>query len=180
MKTSGLLPLFLIAIVHASAACSGSDVSVPNQSADSGAPAAQDSGPTNECEDLTDLGPPAAVQAIADDPPNPAGGTIADGTYFVTEWTVFTGKTGFASGLGTARAVIRITNNGTRIAAHGDDSTGTVHARVTTSGSDLALTYTCNTGGDAPAHYTATANTFTVFYPPKDGSTVVTTFTRQP
>jgi hypothetical protein len=60
--------------------------------ADSGQPspgASVDSSPPGPCDELTNSAPVVMIGSVPTRPPAPTGGTIVDGTYFVTNVTVF-------------------------------------------------------------------------------------------
>lgn len=99
--------------------------------------------------------------------PVPAGGTIVDGTYFLTKHEVFAPGTPDAN---TRKRTIVFAGN--TFQTHENDTgqaqkqyTGT----YTTSGSNLTLTVTCPISATVVIPYTATATTYVTFAKDSDG-----------
>jgi hypothetical protein len=55
----------------------------------------------NSCNSLPNCAPKVTVNQVAADPPAPQGGTVPDGTYYMTDYTLFLGQGGVV-GVGSA------------------------------------------------------------------------------
>jgi hypothetical protein len=185
-------------VAMAATACSSSAVDAPADAGRADAAAKGDaapeaSTPTEEasveaeteaaasCGDLANDAPTITVRQEATDPPVLAGGTIADGTYFLTAAVIYTGADGPSGPTGTAQTTVHIIGSTVQQTNAG---TGTETYTLATGGSTLTATETCPTPGVTQATYTATATTLTVAVPAgtdeAGAKTLVETLTLQP
>jgi hypothetical protein len=141
-------------------------------------PGSVDAGPCNMLPTNT---PFVAVQAKAVTAPQPQGGIIADGTYVLTDVTVYSaGVDGGGSGpTGEVDSEI-IQVNGSTVQANqnGQANTSLISVAATT----LSLMQTCpvtSMGGTLSVGYTASGGTFMLFPTATDGEPVGETFTKQ-
>ncbi len=167
--------------------------------------AAIDTRPSNDGGGPVDSGSPAdvadappACNAIADvaalitanqtgaNAPTPMGGTIADGTYALTDATVYTGPGGPSGGLGQARVTIQIQGTTVQIVDDGNPSQSKRStATLTTMGTSFTAIDSCPDSKAAVGSYTATSTSLLIFQaagslPDGGGSeTLVETFTKQ-
>jgi hypothetical protein len=107
--------------------------------------------------------------------PTPMGGTVVDGTYVLTKDEAFAPQT--ADPLAERRETIEIAGSAMRIVYVSNVSPLGVNglANLTTSGTQLTITWTCAGTGSYTSGYTATATDLVLISPP--GS--VSTFTKQ-
>jgi hypothetical protein len=133
------------------------------------------------CNTLANAAPAVPVQTFAQDPPTPLGGTIADGTYWMTEAAIYTGPDGPSGTNGTSQTTIQITGDTIQVVSAGDPPTRTV--TIATSGTSYTSTDTCPDTTVIQGSYTATATTFVVQLPggtdDAGARTVVESFTKQ-
>jgi hypothetical protein len=99
------------------------------------------------CNTLTNTAPVVAEAALAAEAPTPAGGMVADGTYFLTAATVFTGKGGGTGPTGTRYQWVTKSTGDTyevslRITGRGASDSVTSGTSVT-SGAKVTFTQTC-------------------------------------
>jgi hypothetical protein len=136
---------------------------------------------TTACNTLVDTAPMVTTENVGSPPPVLTGGTIADGTYFLTALTVYTGDGGAAGPGGSNSTTIEVDGTTIQIAMMG--ANGTATEMVTTSGSSFTDTRTCPAPATRMGAYSATATTFTVQFQngTVDGgvSTIQETFTLQ-
>src|ERR1019366_7009192 len=107
MKLRSLLPCILLLIP----ACSSS----PGDSTatDAGTDAAQDAGhdaandaatdAPQACNALVNGAPTIPIDQVASEPPLPQGGTVVDGTYWLTAVVIYTGASGPTGASGTGQ-----------------------------------------------------------------------------
>jgi hypothetical protein len=133
------------------------------------------------CNTLANTAPAVPVQTIAADPPASTGGTIADGTYWMTEVVIYTGPDGPSETSGTSQTTIQITGPTIQTVSAGDPPTTTV--TLATSGTAFTSTDTCGDAMVRQGTYSATATTFVVQVPAgtddAGARTLVETFTKQ-
>jgi hypothetical protein len=133
------------------------------------------------CNTLMNAAPAITTEAVASPPPTLVGGTVADGTYFLTALTEYTGDAGVAGTGGMNSTTIEI--SGTTIQVSGTGSTST--ETVTMSGSNMFVdTRTCPSSATRDGTYTATSTMFIVQFDDgtaDGGSRIIQeTFTLQP
>lgn len=154
---------------------------------DSGGPV--DSGSTVDaapaCNAIVDVAALITANQTAANPPNPMGGIIADGTYALTDATVYTGPGGPTGGLGQARVTLQIQGTTVQIVDDGDPNRSKRStATLTTMGTSLIAIDTCPDSKATVGSYTASSTTLLIFQPagslPDGGSeTLVETYTKQ-
>lgn len=177
-----LFALFAILAPHAAACSSATTASVPVEAEDAGPPeaGAAETSTTPEpgkCNAVVNGASVIGETAGVGTRPTPLGGTIADGTYFLTKHEVFPPGN---PGATTRKRTIVFTGN--TFETHEDDpgrqdSQGT--GTYTTSGSMITFTVDCFGGASVLATntvpYTATATTFATFAKDADGDVFTST-----
>jgi hypothetical protein len=177
------------------AACSGSSsgtgpaqdggpegAATANDAGDAAAPPhdAQGDAPP-ACNTLANVAQTVTVQAVAQDPPQSQGGTVADGTYALTDVTLYTGPGGPSGASGHSQVTIQIAGTTIEVVNAGNPPTQTV--TLATSGTAFTATDTCPDTKVTQGSYTTTATTFVVFLDGGSGDagarTLVETFTKQ-
>jgi hypothetical protein len=147
--------------------------SAPGDSAPADAPVA--------CNSLVNTDPAVTTNQVASDPPAMTGGVIADGTYELTDATIYTGPSGPVGPGGPAQTTLQITGTTVQMAESGQPPTRTV--TLVTSGTTFTATTTCPESAVSQGSYTATATTLAIEIPggtdDAGARTVVETFTRQ-
>jgi hypothetical protein len=133
------------------------------------------------CNTLANTAATVTTQQVASDPPAPEGGTVADGTYTLTQVDIYTGPNGPAGPSGTAQTTLKISGSTVQVASSGQPTTRTVD--LATSGTSFTSTDTCPDTTVLRGTYTATATTFAIQI---DGGTddagartLLETFTKQ-
>jgi hypothetical protein len=133
------------------------------------------------CNALANVAQPVTLQQVAQDPPQPQGGTIADGIYTITAVTLYTGPGGPSGQGGSSQTTIQIAGTTVQVASAGDPRTQTVN--LATAGTTFTATDTCPDSTVTHGSYTAAASTLLIFL---DGGTddagthtVVETLTKQ-
>jgi hypothetical protein len=171
------------ALADGAAASDGGDAGSVENDATSDAPSTADAArdASQACNALGNAAPPVTIQQVASAPPAPAGGTVADGTYFMTDVSIYTGSNGPSGPSGTAQTTIQVSGSTIQVVSSGQPMTRTV--MLATSGSTFTSTDTCPDATVTHGSYSATATTFLIFL---DGvtddagaRTVVETFTKQ-
>jgi len=102
-------------------------------------------------------------EQIAQNPPTLVGGTIANGTYFLTGLAIYTEPEGPTGAGGTTQTTIQITGTTIQIASSGTPATRT--ATLAISGIDFTSTDTCPDTMVIQGTYTATTTSLVVQYP---------------
>jgi hypothetical protein len=98
---------------------------------------------------------------VAMAPPTLLGGTVVDGTYFLTDYSIFTGPQGATGPMGTVQTTLQIT--GSTLQVVNSDSPPTRTVTLMTSGTGFTAKTSCPSGlGDILGTYTATATSFVV------------------
>jgi hypothetical protein len=132
---------------------------LPNVSGSSGeggtdaSSASTDGGDGGVCTDVTATGVLVDRTGVVGDPPVATGGTIVDGTYDLTQYTVYVGASGVGGPTGiTAKATIRIAGGkigeDIQIGGTGKTTTETTTSSVyTVTGATFAETVLCPAGG---------------------------------
>jgi hypothetical protein len=191
--------LLILGAVFVAAGCSSS--SGDDTSADSGSDAADsapldsaaaDSSPADSstrdasdgggaCNAVANIAQTIMIQQVASDPPAARGGTFVDGTYAMTDVTIYTGAQGPTGASGTAQTTLEVSGTTFQVVTSGDPATRTVSAVI--SGSSITATDTCPDSTVFNETFTATATSFVVYL---DGGTddagartVAETFTKQ-
>jgi len=156
-----LLALPVFALATGGLACSSS----------SGATSAHDAGATADTG--SDAPPPCNTVAAAapvvpyslsslGGPPADTGGTIADGTYYLTGYTIYAGGSvgsGYVANQATSLTLVVAGANWTQVQVFQiENTTDTVATNyaVSTIGSSITLTPTCPAGAPINASYTST------------------------
>jgi hypothetical protein len=136
-------------------AASGEDASGQDASGDAASEAAA------TCNTLANAATPVTEMQVAMAPPMLQGGTIADGTYFLTGFTIYTGPQGATGAMGTRQTTLQIMGSTIQVADSVSPMTRTV--TLTTSGIAFTGKTTCPSGlGDILGAYTATSTSFVV------------------
>jgi hypothetical protein len=197
MKPMKLSLLHVAACTALLAACSSSSVSATDGGDDGGTDAADASfsdtvapadAPADTigdapavCNTLVDVAPVVTVTQVASDPPAPLGGTIADGTYAMTDVTIYTGPQGPTGPTGSAQTTIQVSGSTVQVVSSGAPPTRTVTLAI--SGSAFTSTDSCPDTKVSQGHYTATATSLVILLPggtdDAGARTVVETFTKQ-
>jgi hypothetical protein len=148
----------------ASDAASSTDTSSPGDAGGSTDAGEEGDGAT-VCNALPNTATPVTVTQVAQDPPAPQGGTVADGTYKMTSETIYTGAGGATGPMGTQTVTIQITGATIQVAKDFDPPTSTY--TLATSGTGFTTTGACPPGlGPLQGSYTATPTSFTVLLGP--------------
>ena len=100
---------------------------------------------------------------VAENPPAMQGGTVVDGTYFLTNLTIYTGPEGPTGATGTSDTTIQITGNTIQVVTNGTPGTRTETFAGT--GSTFTATDTCPDATVIQGAYTATSTSFVVQFP---------------
>jgi len=134
------------------------------------------------CNDIVLDAPAVGFTYDPGAPPDASGGTIANGTYFLTAQVVYQTPSGIEIPLGRTKVEL---NDNVWQEVSGDPEPGGVNpdqhttSTLSTNGTSLSLGRTCPTlAQPETAEYTAEAQTFTIFVLDA-GKTVGTVFTRQ-
>lgn len=128
---------------------------VDNNGGGDGGTIVNDGGVGTACSNLTQSGTLVDVVAVAGDPPTSTGGSLVDGTYVLTDDSIYVGLSGTPGPLGSAiRSTIRISGGGTameRIVDSTDQSNNTTTQlevlSLGVSATNLVLSVTCPTNG---------------------------------
>lgn len=154
---------------------------------DAGSGEAQAAEAAAACNTLANGASSISVQQVAQNPPSAGGGPIVDGTYFLTDATIYTGPGGPTGPGGTTQTTIQITGSTVQVVvADGQPPSRTT--TLATSGVSFTSTDTCPDTAVQSGSYTATTtSTSTTFVVILDGGTddagartLVETFTKQP
>jgi hypothetical protein len=152
----------------------------PDATADGPGGSAYDGG---ACNNLVNSAPLITIKEVAADPSPPQGGTIADGTYWLTDLSIYTGPNGPWGPVGSARTTWQIAGGVVQIATNmGLPPTYTLE--VVASGSSLEINQLCPPYSPQTVSFTATTSTFIMYVDtnaPGNGgpATWVWTFTKQ-
>jgi hypothetical protein len=122
------------------------------------------------CSPICNAASPINVIGVPGSPPPATGGTIADGTYYLTSRVVYQGTDGGTDG-GTLYTIqettVFTTSNGINIVQDIQNTNGqpnqAVAASVFASDSMAFLTELCPNTAQKASHYTASGNTLTVY-----------------
>jgi hypothetical protein len=133
------------------------------------------------CNSLVNTEPAVTTNQVASDPPAMTGGVIADGTYELTDATIYTGPSGPVGPGGPAQMTLQISGTTIQMAETGQPPTRTV--TLVTSGTTFTATITCPDSEVSQGSYTATATTLAIEIPggtdDAGARTVIETFTKQ-
>jgi hypothetical protein len=197
MKRAVFVSSFVV--LAALAACGGDDDATSTAPPDGGttttpspdAATANDGSSTTDspsgglCHALQQEGPLVTSTAMAPPAPTPTGGTIQDGKYYLTSYTVYTAASG---GPPTKiSSTIVITGNVVDGVTFYEGTMQTIKNRTTytTSGTNYTGTAVCwdppvdGGVGTATTGYSADATTFTTHIPLGAQVTIVSTYTKQ-
>jgi hypothetical protein len=155
-------------------------------SASGGAPVA------SECNALSNTAAVVTATVVAQNPPTPIGGVIANGTYHLTQYQMFTGPGGSTtSPLPATMQYTIVISSSTGASAFlqgiatvtvgGTSLTEEANVTLSYSGTSYVSTVTCSTVGASgdSGSYTATAQQLVTMSTSSGGETMVATFTRQ-
>jgi len=132
----------------------------------------EDSGAANACNDLVNNAPAVTLVAIADSPPAALGGTLVDGTYWLTGFNVFTGPGG-TTDLSTFTANATFVLSGTtmqQVLSSNGGAEKRYTSTVSTSGTTLYATDTCPEPVTEQDPYTATPTKLTIYLDDPNGT----------
>lgn len=167
----------LLAVAIATAGCSSSSDSspTPEDFARSQGDAGSSADTGAACNTLNLVATPVAVEALAEPPPAPRGGALADGTYVTTRAVLYAGVGGDITSRNSPVAVaLRITGSVSETYIDGVARSAT----FSTSGTTLSAKGTCPSMAVDDVEYTSTSDTLSIFMVRAKG-TLVQTFTRQ-
>ena len=158
--------------------------SAPSSDAGEDAVAPDDAGSTvdaapeasDECQPPDNTAPAIDVTSVAEDPPAMTGGTIADGTYYLTSFVVYTGPDGGTVPAGSSLKATLVIAAGR--AQFVDNASGPSAWTLLASGTNLTIRHTCPKKYDRQVQYTATPTTFAYAFE-ENGYPLVETFTKQ-
>lgn len=144
-----------------------------------------------DCNSLVNTAPVVPLTAIAQEPPAPAGGVIANGTYYLTAYQEFTGVGGSTVPdiSGTMQYIVVISSSSSAGATFQTKATITVGATtidgetngtMVTTGSSYTTVLSCSTtsGNGETSVYTATADQL-ILFGTQSTHTMAALFTRQ-
>jgi hypothetical protein len=115
------------------------------------------------CNNLTLSGTPTVpVSYAAMGAPAFSGGTLVDGTYFITSGTFYSGAGGMTGSYGTFRGVYRFSGATVDLLASTPQGIASETATVTKSGNDLTLAPTCGASGLSQELYSATSTSLSL------------------
>jgi hypothetical protein len=133
------------------------------------------------CNTIANGAPVVDVVQIAADPPTPQGGAIADGTYWQTAASIYTGPSGPAGASGTSQLTALVQGPTVQLVSDGQPMRRTV--MLTTADAGFTSTDTCPQPQSSQGGYTATPTTLTFFLPAGTDDagprTLVTTLSKQ-
>jgi hypothetical protein len=124
------------------------------------------------------LAPAVTIDAVAADPPMATGGTIADGTYYITAGTDYVGAAGTAGTVGVSQEVFQVAGNTFESALVAGAKNESASGALIIAGINLTISGDCPSTGSATATFTATAATFTT-YAIADAGTFALVYTKQ-
>jgi hypothetical protein len=133
----------------------------------------------SSCNSLTnDAEPLKSIAVVAIDAPAPTGGTIPSGTFHLAGITLYAGKSGKSTSIPiTLQGTVKVAGDSVEQVLDGKRPDGTVVAersteKVTTSGSEVTFTKTCDGNGSRTGTFTATSSELTLFLVNDVGQTV--------
>jgi hypothetical protein len=136
------------------------------------------------CNNLGNSAPNVMQQYAAGDPPVPAGGTIADGTYFVSGSNVYVGDAGLDGPTGaTLKQTEKVSGNTFQLVSF----EGMVIGSVTQTGTyavnadaSVAVTTTCPAADQRQFGFDSDGGTLTIYTPPMGSTPAISlTLTKQ-
>jgi hypothetical protein len=133
------------------------------------------------CNDLINMAPVIPGQKVAAVLPTPRGGTIADGTYYETAYTLYTGAGGATGPEGVDHQMTAIIAGGmARVVVFGDVVQQRYLFNIATSGTTTTWNFLCPTGFTAiPYGFDATPSEITLYVPFDPANQRTFTLTRQ-
>lgn len=133
------------------------------------------------CNMLANSAQVITTRQVSQDPPMPQGGTMVDGTYAMTDVSIYTGPSGPSGPSGTTQTTIQVTGNTIQVVSTGQPTTRSVTLAI--SGTGFTATDTCPDSNVTQGSFTATPTTILIFLPggtdDAGARTVVETFTKQ-
>jgi hypothetical protein len=134
------------------------------------------------CNALANTATPVTGSQAAENPPALQGGAVVNGTYFLTNLTIYTGPDGPTGSTGMSQTTIQISGDTIQVATNGTPGTRTEMFTVAAGGT-FSATDTCPDTSVVQGAYSATATTFVVQFPggsdDAGARTVQETFTKQ-
>jgi hypothetical protein len=134
------------------------------------------------CNALANTATPVTGAQVAANPPALQGGTVVDGTYALTNLTIYTGPDGPTGSTGMSQTTIEISGATIQVATNGTPGTRT-ETFASTAGGTFTATDTCPDTSAFQGAYSATSTTFVVQFPggtdDAGARTVQETFTKQ-
>jgi hypothetical protein len=121
---------------------------------------------SGSCNALVNAGAPVSATLVAAAPPAAGGGTVADGTYVLVKYQVYTGPGGQSGPTGSSLASTLALAGGTYQAVSlTSGSTGEirVNGAYATNGTKYTATTTCPGGAPTVVDYTADPTTLTQY-----------------
>jgi hypothetical protein len=165
----GAAVLLLLALA---CGCSGSSNGATVDAGSDGAP-----GP---CNTLANNGPIVTIVNQAGSPPAPQGGSIADGTYYLTDLSVFTGADAGAGSTGElVKKTIQIAGSTEQSIVHSGLGTVITTDTLGVTGVNIADLQTCPSNRTTQVTFTANGGTLVVYSVDSKGFTEAETFTKQ-
>jgi hypothetical protein len=134
------------------------------------------------CNTLANTATQVTGAQVAANPPALTGGTVVDGTYSLTNLTIYTGPDGPAGATGMSQTTIEISGATIQVVTNGTPGTRT-EMFTSTAGGTFTATDTCPDTSAFQGAYSATSTTFVVQFPGGTDDagvrTVQETFTKQ-
>jgi hypothetical protein len=125
------------------------------------------------CATVANGGPIVDMTNQTSPAPQPNGGNISDGLYYLTAVNDYDGATGTVTL--DVRASVQISGATMQI----DDSGLTATATFVTDGTTITLVESCPTNATSTDQYSATSTTFSLYSSDLDGNTLESVYTRQ-
>lgn len=128
-------------------------------------PVLSDTDAATECNGLTNSGPLVVANQVAEDAPAPLGGTIVDGTYYLTASIVYTGPGGATGPIGSGGAETHVYRSGElRLVVTDGEGTRSAMLLYLTNGNEITFVFECPDLAPPPFEaYTATAQAVTLY-----------------
>ena len=124
--------------------------------------------PDAGCATIANVGDSILAMDGIGTPPTPMGGTIADGTYVLTKLEAFPPETTSPVFPFHKTTTLEIAGSTMNVATLNDDNPAGIKgtATLTTSGTQLTITWVCGAGGTFDQGYTATPSELIFIIPP--------------
>ena len=134
----------------------------------------------NACNALVNSGPVIAAVQIAADAPAPTGGTISDGTYRLTDLTLYTGVGGNVGPIAIQlRQTVDIHGAFADAVTESSGKSEAMSTTIVTSGTSVTNTETCPKAGTPDtAQYSATPTSIVFYQPSGSSGTAVSTYSK--